>query len=159
MNYNVMQLLQTQASEVFQSSKVFILLIKCDQQSVFFTGYLLMWGLTSGFQKTTRPNQSSCFSSSVSPPPARRARGSGRPLVQVCSSGVTRCTRCGKGRPACTSRSRWKEGQSREWSVKEWQEVRDECISVFKSLTIDLHREGCGLLWVTKSVPNVSTTC
>lgn len=122
--------------------------ISCCWLSVVSCQYLLMWSFTSGFPKTTP--QSSCFSSSASPLPARTARGSGRPPVPVCSSEVRRCTRCGKGRPAYTSRSRWKEGQSREQSVREGREV-GRLISNLKyvnKLNINPHREGCGLVWV-----------
>lgn len=74
--------------------------------------------ITSGFQKTTPLSQSSCFSSNASPPPARTARGSDRPLAWACSSGGRRCSRYGRGTAACTSQSMCKEDQSRERSVE-----------------------------------------
>lgn len=99
-------------------------LVKWVQQLMLFTRHPLIWNFTSGFQKMTPLTQSFCFSSSASVLAAHSARGSGRPLEWVCSSEVKWCTHCGKGKPAYTSQSRWREGQSREQSVKEWQEVR-----------------------------------
>ena len=84
----------------------------------FWTRNIFTWSFTSDFPKTTPLTQSSCFSSSVWPPAAHRVRGSGRLPVWAGSSEVRWCSRCGKGRPAYTSQSRWKEGQSRARSVR-----------------------------------------
>lgn len=82
-------------------------------------GHVFGSTFTSGFPEKNPLTQSSGFSSNASPPAARTARGSGRRLAWACSSVVRRCSRCGKGKAAYTSRSRWREGQSRGRSVRE----------------------------------------
>lgn len=136
--HSVMQILQTKASEVFQVLQI-----------TYFSGWVrtavnislpavsLGSTFTSGFPKTTPLSQSSCFSSNAWPPAARTARGSGRRPAQACSSAVRQCSRCGKGKPAYTSRSRWKEGQSRGWSVEKRRLGKENgCISQCCALVV-----------------------
>lgn len=134
----------------FKSRKEPIFQVEWEQQQSIFLapGHVFGSTFTSGSPKKTPWMQSSGFSSSASPPAARTAPGSGRRPAWACSSAVRRCSRCGKGKAAYTSRSRWREGQSRGRSVRG---RRDGCIFQSGALTVVhsglVDKEAWNLAW------------
>lgn len=73
---------------------------------------------TSDFLAVT---ENSYSSGTVSPLLPQWDPCSGPLLVPTYSSMETQCTRCGTDRPACTSQSSWREGQSKGQSKEEKQ--------------------------------------